>query len=371
MDAESLYTRREVLKNLAVLAGLSASSSCAAVSSPALPLHVARYWHRENGNIACELCPNACILPDKGTGTCRNRRNHRGTLYAIGYGKVCSTAIDPIEKKPVFHVLPGARTFSIAIAGCNLRCKNCQNYQISQVSPEQTDVEIVSPEKVVQQAVRSGCEAIAFTYSEPTAWYEYTYDTAKIAKSAGLKTVLVSSGYINPAPLVDLAKYIDAAHFDLKSFSEKIYAKLNEGKLAPVLTTLTTAKNAGIWVEVINLIVPQWTDNLDMIRSMCTWLNANMGADTPLHFSRFFPLYQLSYLMPTPAGVLKQAREIAMKEGLHFVYTGNLAEAEGNTYCPSCGMVVIGRDGYIITARNIKNGCCAKCGAAIAGIWGM
>ncbi|MBN1760985.1 MAG: AmmeMemoRadiSam system radical SAM enzyme, partial [Chitinispirillaceae bacterium] len=277
--------------------------------------------------------------------------------------------VDPIEKKPFYHVLPGARTYSIGIAGCNLRCKNCQNYQISQRSPLETVNVYLPPEKAVEEALREKCTVVAFTYTEPSVWLEYVIDTAAAAKKAGLRTVMVSSGYVNGAPFEEVAPVLDAIRIDLKSFSDEIYRNLNAGRLQPVLDTLLRAKRHKLWLEVINLVVPQWNDSPEQFSRLCRWLVANLGGDTPLHFSRFYPMYQLSNGYPTPLATLERAAGIARKEGLSYVYIGNVAGAASATICPRCGKTVIDRSGYTVTVNHLENGKCGYCGAVIAGLW--
>jgi pyruvate formate lyase activating enzyme len=309
------------------------------------------------------------MLAPGATGICRVRQNVNGTLMTHGYANPCAVHVDPIEKKPLYHMLPGSRSFSIAVAGCNLRCLNCQNYTISQVSPQDTETMYLPPEKVVEEAEKNGCISIAYTYSEPTVWYEYMYDTAKLARSAGLKNCMITCGYISREPLAKLAEYMDAANIDLKSYDSSIYGKLNAGQLQPVLDAIVQSVKAGMWVEVTNLVVPQWTDNLDMIRAMCGWLAENAGAGVPLHFSRFHPMHKLAHLSPTPTGVLESARDIARKQGIQYVYIGNVAGLDSNTYCPGCGKPLVRRRGYLISGLDIVNGACRFCKTKIPGIW--
>lgn len=292
-------------------------------------------------------------------------------MLALGYGTPCAVHIDPVEKKPLYHMYPGEKTLSIGIAGCNLRCKNCQNYSISQSSPLKTNNVEMTPEDAVDEAVKRGCRIIAFTYSEPSVWIEYVIDTSLLARKKGLKTVLVSSGYINHAPFEDLASVIDGANIDLKSFDDTVYRNLNAGSLEPVLQTLKTARRKGVWLEIVNLIVPRWNDNMSMIREMCKWIYANLGDNTPLHFSRFFPMYKLADLYPTPVESLLNARKIAIDEKLKFVYIGNVPDIDSNTYCPSCRKLLVERKGYIATTHDLKGGCCAGCGTEVSGMWNL
>jgi len=296
--------------------------------------------------------------------------NIGGTVYSTAYGNPCAVHIDPIEKKPFFHVLPSTRAFSIAAAGCNLRCLNCQNWQISQVSPAETENEDLLPDSVVDRCLREGCESIAYTYSEPTTFYEYTYDTARLARTKKLRNLLKSNGYINEAPLKRLCGVLDAANIDLKSFDDGIYRKLSEGSLAPVLRTLQVLHEQGVWLEITCLIIPSWTDDLDLIGRMCDWLVSSGLQQCPVHFSRFVPLYKLTQLPPTPVKTLEKARETAIRAGLHYVYIGNVPghEAE-STFCPSCKKVVIERRGYVIVRSALTRGRCSFCGTAIPGLW--
>jgi pyruvate formate lyase activating enzyme len=288
----------------------------------------------------------------------------------MAYGNPCSVNIDPVEKKPLYHFYPGSRAFSIATAGCNLVCLNCQNWSISQISPDKARNYDLMPEQVVSNASEGNCRSIAYTYTEPVTFFEYTYDSAVAARKAGIKNIIKSNGYINPEPLKKLCTVIDAANIDLKSFSDTTYLKLTGGKLQPVLDSLKIYHDSGVWLEITNLIVPQWSDNIDDIGKMCKWLGENGFRNTPLHFSRFYPTYKLEQLPPTPASVLKQAVKIAQSEGMKYVYTGNNPGDEvSDTMCPNCGTAVVTRQGFRVTSENLKGGKCNKCGQAINGIW--
>ncbi len=331
----------------------------------------ALFYSKVQGGVQCEKCPHTCILAADETGFCRNRVNAGGKLYTIAYGNPCAVHIDPIEKKPLFHFLPSTRAFSIAVAGCNLRCLNCQNWEISQFSPRETRNADMMPDEVVRQCLESHCESIAYTYSEPTTFYEYAYDTATIARKAGIKNVWKSSGYINETPLRKLCRVIDAANIDLKGFDNDVYLKLNGVKLAPVLRTLRVFKEENVWLEITNLVVPTWTDNLDVIRKMCDWLAANGMTDNPLHFSRFTPLYKLNQLPLTPVSILEKAKEIASNAGLKYVYIGNVpGHSAENTFCPKCRKMIVERRGFAILANQIEKGKCRFCGEKIPGVWG-
>lgn len=354
----------------------------------------ARHYLKLGRNVQCKLCPNECLLEPGDRGRCRNRVNRQGTLYTLAYGNPCSLGVDPIEKKPLFHFLPGTPIFSFAATGCGLRCLNCQNWQISQSKPEeakdasgepirltrqalagfsQVDYNRASllPEDAVAQARAAGCPAIAYTYSEPTAWYEYMADTARLAHAQKIRNAWITCGYIRPEALGELTGLVDAANVNLKSFSEEIYGQLNSGKLQPVLDTLQALKAAGVWFEVTNLIVPTYTDRPEMIGAMCRWLVDHLGPDWPLHFSRFHPAHKLLHLPPTPVEILLEARQIARRAGLRYVYIGNVHEVAdaATTSCPGCQKPVIERLGFSVTAINLADGKCSACGTAIAGVW--
>jgi pyruvate formate lyase activating enzyme len=320
--------------------------------------------------IMCRICPNECVLKEGELSKCNNRKVIRSKLYTLAYGNPCSVNVDPIEKKPLYHFLPGSRAFSIATAGCNLVCLNCQNWTISQTSPDKTRNYDLMPEKVVTECISKGCKSIAYTYSEPITFYEYAYDTAVLAKKAGIKNIFKSNGYIYPEPLKKLCSVIDAANIDLKAFNESTYLKLAGGKLQPVLDSLKTYRDMGVWLEITNLIVPTWTDNLDEIRKMCRWLSDNGFKKVPVHFSRFYPTYKLEQLPPTPVDTLNKAVKIAAEEGLIYIYTGNVPGNEmSDTKCPNCGASLVIRQGFRIAANNLANGRCNKCGSIIDGVW--
>jgi len=330
----------------------------------------AKYYVPTPRGPKCQLCPNECNVKEGEPGDCRTRIAENDKLYSIVYGNPCSANIDPIEKKPLYHFLPESKAFSVATAGCNLACLNCQNWQISQKSPKETRNYELMPNDLVRKASENNCKSIAYTYSEPIVFYEYMYDSAKLAKEQGIKNVMVSAGYIKERPLRNLCKYIDAANIDLKSFSNDIYMRLNAGGLDTVLNTLKVMKEEGVWIEITNLIVPDWTDDMNMIEEMCNWLYDNGFDDTPIHFSRFTPMYKLKHLPPTPASKLKKAREIALSAGLKYVYIGNLPGNEGeDTYCPNCKEKIINRRGFYITEKHITSNKCDLCGETIAGVW--
>jgi len=321
-------------------------------------------------SVKCLLCPHRCILHPEQIGICRARINHEGELFTLAYGNPCSIGIDPIEKKPLFHFLPGSSIYSLSTAGCNFRCLNCQNYHISQATPLAVPHFDLSPSEVVRQALRHDTDSIAFTYTEPTVFYEYMLDTARVAKEKGLKTVMVSNGFINKKPLAELIPWLDAANIDLKCFDDEVYRRLDGGRLQPVLDTLKMLKAAGVWLEITNLLVPGYTDSPEQILILCEWLSENGFADTPLHFSRFFPSYKLSDVSPTAEETLIHAKAIAEKAGIKYVYIGNSPDLHGeNTRCPGCKQWVVERIGYRVKSNHIHHGQCEFCGESISGVW--
>ncbi len=378
-------TKREFLRLLCLGAG-----TCLAGTWRGIPLHAETghtlstqpeegpgKWSREalfyestSSGLHCLKCPHGCLLSEGETGRCRNRVNYRGKLYSTAYGNPCAVHIDPVEKKPLFHFLPATQAFSIALAGCNLRCLNCQNWQISQLTPAETENVDLMPVNAVEQCAGAGCDSIAYTYSEPVTFYEYTFETAALAHRKKIRNIFKSSGYINEAPLRKLCSVLDAANIDLKSFDDDVYFKLNSARLDPVLRTLKVLKEEGVWLEITNLVIPTWTDDLDMIRRMADWLCRNGLEDAPLHFSRFTPLYKLTQIPPTPVSVLESARAIALKAGVRYVYIGNVPghDAE-NTFCPGCGTLLVERRGFAVMKNVVGKGKCPSCGRNIPGLW--
>ena len=319
--------------------------------------------------VQCELCPNGCVLELGQHSRCRTRMNKDGRLYSLDYGKPCAVHVDPIEKKPFFHFLPGTTAFSIATAGCVLSCKFCQNWQISQAKPEETDTYDLPPEKVVSNAVSYKCRSVTYTYTEPTVFYEYMYDTAVIAKKQGIRNTMHSCGYINEKPLRILSKYMDAADIDLKGFTEDFYSRICSGSLKPVLDSLVVLKQEGVWLEITNLVIPTLNDDMKKIREMSSWIVKNLGPDVPIHFSRFFPHYKLTNLPPTPIETMEGARKSALDAGLKYVYIGNIRHEGENTFCPKCKKMLIERMGYFVRQNLVSNGKCKFCGTSIAGVW--
>lgn len=333
-------------------------------------LHARYYSSLDSSTVKCSLCPHRCLLMNGMRGICRAREAEAGKLYSLVYGNPCSYHIDPVEKKPIYHVLPTTAAFSIATAGCNLRCKFCQNWTISQRRPEETDNISMPPDEVVRLALKNNCRSIAYTYTEPIIFYEYMIDTAKIAKQNGLINIMVTAGYINEEPLRELCKYIDVANVDLKAYDKRYLREVCAEELEPLLSALKIFKQEGVHVEITNLVIPTLNDNLKTIEKMAIWIRDNMGADVPLHFSRFTPRYKLKNLYLTPVSTLEKAREKAMGVGLKYVYIGNVpGHPAGHTYCPDCAELLIERIGYLVKQNNIVNGKCKFCEYSISGIW--
>jgi pyruvate formate lyase activating enzyme len=331
----------------------------------------ARYYKKlPDREVECELCPRRCRLGDKERGYCGVRENDGGIYFTLVYGKVCALNVDPVEKKPFFHVLPKTNALSLATAGCNVNCKFCQNWEISQARPEQVEATNLPPEAAVEAAVRYGCPSIAFTYSEPTVFFEYMADTAAEARKRKVKSLVVSGGHINREPLLALTNTVDAIKIDLKAFRKDFYKTYVRGDLAPVLEAIRTVRKSGIWLEIVYLVVPTLNDGEAEIRDMTRWVAGEIGPDVPLHFTRFQPMYLLKNLPPTPISTLEAARRAAQAEGLRFVYLGNVPGHEGeNTYCPKCRTPIIERSGYEIRENRLKGGACPSCRTPIPGLW--
>ncbi len=383
MELKEKVTRREFLKRALAIGGAIAIGTFSFkryfghrkienyVDTLNLPKREARYYYGFGDDmVRCEVCPNMCILKNGEWGLCRSRQNINGKLYSRVYGIPCAVHLDPIEKKPVFHFYPGSKAYSISTTGCNLRCKFCQNWQISQVKPNQVNYINLPPSSVVANAKMSGATSIAYTYGEPVAFYDYMLDTATLAKSQGVKNVVITAGYINEEPLKELAKVVDVIKVDLKGFNREYYRKICSAERDEVLNALKVMKKTGVWIEIVNLILPTLNDAKSEIESMSEWILDNLGKDVPLHFSRFFPMYKLKNLPPTPVETLEMARKTAIDVGLNYVYIGNVPGHYGeDTYCPNCGNVLVDRNGYFIRAIHIKNGRCEYCGYKIAGVW--
>lgn len=335
-------------------------------SRPAL-----RYKKMSNRRVVCGICPHRCLLSPGDRSVCRSKANIDGTLYSLAYGNPCAVHVDPVEKKPLYHFLPGSRAYSLAVAGCNFRCLNCQNWEISQFKPDQVRHVELPPDRAVTEARQANCQAVAFTYSEPITFIEYMMDISARARSAGLKNLWISNGYINPEPLHALCAVLDGANVNLKAFSDDIYRRLNGGRLEPVLKTLETLHRQGVHLEITNLVVPGFTDDPELVKRMCHWILSHIGPDAPLHFLRFFPRYKLDRLAPTPVTVLARFRELAMAEGIRYVYLGNVPGHEGNhTICHQCGKLLIERRGYHLPQYHLNGERCGYCDSVIPGVWG-
>jgi len=330
----------------------------------------AHFTPLDKEEIQCGLCPRRCRVPKSRRGFCRVRENRGGKYYSLVYGNPCAAHLDPIEKKPFFHVLPGTTAFSLATAGCNFHCKFCQNWEISQVSPEDLYNYDLPPEIVVKKAREMRARSVAYTYVEPVVFYEYMLDTGNLAKEGGLLNVFHSNGFINPEPLRVLCRVLSAANIDLKGFTDAFYRKLCGGDLGPVLETLKTLKKEKIHLEITHLVIPTENDEMAAIRKMCLWIKQELGADTPIHFTRFYPLYKLQSLPPTPVSTLEKARSTALSAGLEYVYIGNVPGHEGeNTFCPHCQKMIIRRIGFMVGEMHLKREKCGYCGKPIPGIW--
>jgi len=335
------------------------------------PAQEALYYQNLTDKVVqCRLCPRQCIIAVGKRGFCGVRENRDGILYSLSYAKAVALHVDPIEKKPLFHFLPASSAFSVATAGCNLRCKFCQNWEISQRRTEEVNYRYLQPRELIEAVKSSGSPVIAYTYSEPTIFYEYMLEAARLARKQGLKNIMHSSGYINEAPLKELVKYLDAANIDLKGFSDDYYSRMSEGQLEPVLKTLKILKKEGVHLEITNLVLPGYNDDMATITRMCLWIKENLGSDVPLHFSRFTPMYKMLALSPTPVDSLEKARQIALDCGLKYVYIGNVwGHPAESTYCPRCKKIVIKRAGFSVLENHLIEGSCEFCHEKITGVW--
>lgn len=353
---------------------LSGGMASDLMSSPAQKIThqtEARWYEKQPyKKIVCKLCPRECNIDDHERGYCGVRENWDGIYYTLVHSKPCTYHVDPIEKKPLFHFLPGTEALSIATVGCNVDCKFCQNWQISQVRPEQVKNFDLPPKKIAELAIDTGAPSIAYTYSEPVIFAEYMYDTAVAGNERDIKSVMISNGYIQEKPMRELASVLSAVKIDLKAFTEKYYQEIVDGELKPVLDTLVLLKKLGIWTEIVYLVVPTLNDSENEFTKLSRWIKNNLGVDIPIHFTRFYPQYKMQNLPPTPVKTLETARQIALSEGIQFVYIGNIPGHEGeNTYCPGCKKVLIERQGFYINDNKIKLGKCPHCGREIPGIW--
>jgi pyruvate formate lyase activating enzyme len=335
-------------------------------------MHEARFYERSGeAAVRCDLCPHACLIQDGRNGLCGVRKNRGGTLYSCVYGRAIAEHADPVEKKPLFHVLPGSRSYSMATAGCNLSCQHCQNADIAHLPRVRGVPETPqrSPEDIVAAALSAGCSSIACTYTEPTVYFEYALDIAACAQSAGLKTIFVTNGYIAPAAIEEIAPVLDAANIDLKAFSDDFYRTVCGARLQPVLDAISCYRKCGVWIEITTLIIPGLNDSPDELQRTAEFI-ASVGTDIPWHVSAFYPTYRMTDRPPTPPETLLIAREIGLTSGLRYVYTGNIPGQGGeDTLCHRCGAMLIKRRGYRIHADALNQGSCTQCGTSCAGIF--
>jgi len=334
-------------------------------------IHEALFYEKlQHKKVRCKLCPRECVVDDHERGYCGVRENRGGIYYTLVYGRACTYHVDPIEKKPLFHFHPGTSAFSIATAGCNVNCKFCQNWEISQVTPEQVRSIALPPEKVARAAQSYQCPTIAYTYNEPTIFYEYMAGAIRAGHEAGIQSVVITAAYIQQKPLLELSGLADAIKVDLKAFSEKYYKEIVNGELKPVLDALITMRKAGVWTEIVYLVVPTLNDSEKEIKGLVQWIKRYLGRDVPIHFTRFYPQYLLKNLPPTPVSTLNRCKAIADAGGLRYVYVGNVpGHPAENTYCPHCGKKIIDRYGYSVALTGLKDGRCTYCGQEIPGVW--
>ncbi len=325
--------------------------------------HEARFWKVEGDRAACYLCPHHCKIAEGKVGVCGVRQNVGGRLYSLIYGRASSVNVDPVEKKPLFHFLPGEGILSLGSVGCNLRCLHCQNFTISQARTQESFLESIEPEDVSRLATSSGCRAIAFTYNEPTIWHEFTYDACKIAKEKQQFTVYVTNGFIEEAPLREIAPYLDAMNIDVKGFKEAFYKDICHARLDPVLKATKLANDLGIHIELTYLVIPDHNDDEEEMRAFARWVSQEVSPYIPVHFTRFHPDYMMTDVQSTPIATMELAMRIGKQEGLKFVYGGNFAAGDGeNTHCPKCGTLIISRNGYHVHRVNLNGPHCPKCG---------
>ncbi len=380
LDAVS-FDRRTFLK-AAVAFPCAMGVACSGLSATSHPsssfssgderfVREARFYTKLAGNIVrCGLCPRACEVAEGARGYCRVRENRRGNYYTLVHSRVVAAHVDPIEKKPFFHFLPGAAAFSIATGGCNVNCKFCQNWEISQAQPEDLRGLYLPPDDLVVNAKRNHCAALAYTYSEPVVFPEYVMDAATAGHREQLKSVVVSNGFIQREPLRAVCDAVDAIKIDLKSYSETYYRDVVRGALSPVLDAIVQVRKSGKWLEIVYLVVPTLNDSDSEFRGVAKWVKQEVGADVPIHFTRFYPLYLLTNLPPTPLTTLERAKAMADAEGLQYVYVGNIPGHPGeNTYCPGCRKLLIERQGFTSVQMNLDNGKCRFCKRTIPGVW--
>jgi pyruvate formate lyase activating enzyme len=326
----------------------------------------------EGGKVACALCSHRCVIAPSKAGICAVRENREGKLVTLVYGEVIAAHVDPIEKKPLYHFYPGSKALSIATAGCNFRCAFCQNWEISQAS-RRTDGGIggqtLSPQEIVREALAQDCRSISYTYTEPTIFFEYAYDTARLAKEAGLANNFVTNGYMTEEALTTIRPYLDAANVDLKAFQDETYKKVCGARLEPVLDSIRRMRKLGIWVEVTTLVVPGLNDGAEELTGIARFI-AGVDPDIPWHISRFHPDFEYTDTPPTPAKTLRLAAEIGKREGLSYIYIGNMPGESEDTHCPTCGRVLIRRQGFFVAENRMTGTTCPFCASPIAGVFG-
>jgi pyruvate formate lyase activating enzyme len=359
------------MTSVAQPAAASASDAKSESSDDARFVVEAKFYEKQpNRKIKCKLCPRECVVGDKERGYCGVRENRDGTYYTLVHSRVCAAHVDPVEKKPLFHYLPGSLAFSIATAGCNVNCKFCQNWDISQSRPEQIPAQYTPPRRVAELAKQYSCPTIAYTYSEPVIFAEFLMDAADAGHEAGIRSIVVSNGFMQQDALKMAYGKMDAIKIDLKSFSESYYRQVVTGQLKPVLDSLVTLRKMGKWIEIVFLVLPRLNDSDQEFRGLAQWVKANLGADVPLHFTQFHPEYLLKNLPITPVPTLERAKAIADAEGLHYVYIGNVpGHPAQNTYCPKCKRMLVERVGFTASEMLIQKNCCPFCRQPIPGVW--
>ena len=328
------------------------------------------YEKRADGRVQCGLCAHRCTIAGEKRGVCQVRENRDGTLYTLVYGRTIAQHVDPVEKKPLLHFYPGTTAYSIATPGCNFRCPWCQNADISQMPREQHFIagDKASPQEIIAAAKKAGSRSVAYTYTEPTVFFEYAYDTARLAREAGLANIYVTNGYMTVEMLETMHPYLDAANVDLKGFRDETYRKYAAARLQPVLDSLKAMKRLGVWVEVTTLVIPGINDDPAELEDAARFVADELGEETPWHISRFFPAYEMTDVPPTPVATLQRAREIGLDAGLRYVYVGNVAN-EANTYCHVCGRLLIRRSGLWVSENHVQpDGRCPNCGTAVGGV---
>lgn len=329
------------------------------------------YTRHDDGSVTCRLCPHGCLIKKEKTGICKVRKNRGGDLFSLVYGRAIAAHIDPVEKKPLFHFLPGSLTFSVATGGCNFTCRHCQNSDISQMPRNRHVIQghKLAPEKIIEMADAGGCRSISYTYTEPTIYFEYAYDTAILARKAGMKNVFVTNGYTSPEALRTIAPFLDAANVDLKAFRDDFYKKICGARLSPVLESLKLYRELGIWLEITTLVIPGENDSDGELADIAAFIAGELGRDVPWHVSAFHPTYRLTDHPRTPAETLRRARAIGIEAGLDYVYEGNIPGEGEHTLCPGCGAAVIRRFGYTIEENTIPGGRCRECDTPVGGLW--